>query len=155
MVINNHLKCCGDGDLIVGDHGDEEYRRFVAGEMLEAWIATEATGRAVVMVGDLNDRLDDDPADNVFQMFFDRPDLYRFADWAIAIDPSHAGWSWGPGESHLDHILVTDELFPALGPCRTMRLDLALPGGTYETTISDHLPVTLVLDLDALTPTAR
>lgn len=155
LVIDNHLKCCGDGQLVPDDRGDEEYRRFLAGQMLEGWIADEADGRAVIMVGDLNDRLNDLPADNVFQMFLDRPDLYRFTDWAIAIDPTHAEWSWGPGESHLDHILVTDELFPAIGSCRTMRLDLALAAGTYVNTISDHLPVTLVLDLDALTPTAR
>jgi endonuclease/exonuclease/phosphatase family metal-dependent hydrolase len=154
-VINNHLKCCGNGDLAVGDYGDEEYRRFVADGMLADWIATESAGMAVVMVGDLNDRLDDPVDDNVFQMFLDLPARYRFADWDIAVDGTHAGWSWGPGSSHLDHILVTDELFPALRTCRTMRLDLALAGGVYVDKMSDHAPVTLRLDLDALTTTAR
>jgi endonuclease/exonuclease/phosphatase family metal-dependent hydrolase len=154
LMIDNHLKCCGDDHLVMGNSGDEEYRRFLAGNLLEDWIATEAAGRAVVLVGDLNDELPDPVADNVFQMFLDLPASYRFADWDVAVGP-HGGWSWGPGESHLDHILVTDELFAALGPCRTLRLDLALAGGVYANKVSDHAPVVLRLDLDAITTTAR
>ncbi len=149
LVINNHLKCCGDNHLVPGDYGDEEYRRYLAGEMLADWIAAEADGRAVVVLGDLNDALNDPVDDNVFQMFLDLPASYRFADWDIAVDTSHAQWSWGPGESHLDHILVTDELFPALATCRTMRLDLALANGVFADKISDHAPVVVTLDLDA------
>jgi len=154
-LINNHLKCCGDNQLEPGNHGDEEYRRYLAGELLEEWIATEAAGQAVVLLGDLNDALNDPVADNVFQMFLDLPASYRFADWDIAVDSSHLQWSWGPGVSHLDHILVTDELFAALGTCRTMRLDLALANRDFADKISDHAPVTVRLDLDAITPRAE
>jgi endonuclease/exonuclease/phosphatase family metal-dependent hydrolase len=148
-LINNHLKCCGDGHLVPDDYGDEEYRRYRADELLEDWIATEADGQAVVMMGDLNDRLNDPVGDNVFQMFLDLPASYRFADWDIAVDSSHAQWSWGPGVSHLDHILVTDELFAALSSCRTIRLDLALASGVFADKVSDHAPVVVTLDLDA------
>jgi endonuclease/exonuclease/phosphatase family metal-dependent hydrolase len=154
LLINNHLKCCGDGNLDAGDSGDEEYRRFRAGELLEAWIATEADGRAVVLMGDLNDALDDEAADNVFAMFLDLPASYRFADWDLAVGPQ-AGWSYGPGQSHIDHLLVTDELFAALGTCRTVRLDLALASGAFTIKISDHAPVAVTLDLDALKSRAR
>jgi endonuclease/exonuclease/phosphatase family metal-dependent hydrolase len=156
LLINNHLKCCGDGSLDSGENSDEEYRRYLAGELLESWIATAADGRAVVMVGDLNDKLDDAVVDNVFQMFLDLPARYRFADWDLAVGPQ-SGWSWRspPEVSHLDHILVTDELFAALGTCRTRRLDLALASGVFADKVSDHAPVVVTLDLDAVSARAR
>ena len=40
----------------------------------------------MVLVGDLNDELTDPVADNVFQMFLDLPDSYRFADWDVAVE---------------------------------------------------------------------
>ena len=152
VVIDNHLKCCGDGVLDPDDPDDEENRRLVACQLLEAWIAVEHPDQAVIVLGDLNDLLTDPAADNVFAPFFDRPDQYRFADRAIAEGP-RSEWSWGAGQSHLDHILVTDELFAALaadgGACRTLRIDQALDG-TYTTRISDHVPVALILPAGAL-----
>jgi len=152
VVIDNHLKCCGDGELDLDDPDDEENRRLVACQLLEAWIASEHPDDAVILLGDLNDLLDDPPADNVFTPFSDLPDSYAFADLAIATGPAF-GWSWGPGRSHLDHILVTDELFGALaasgGGCRTLRIDLALDG-QYATRVSDHVPVALILPESAL-----
>ena len=76
----------------------------------------------------------------------------QVADQALAEGPA-SGWSWGPGQSHLDHILVTDELFPALvapgADCRTPRIDQVLDG-TYTRLLSDHLPVVVILPGSAL-----
>ncbi len=151
LLIDNHLKCCGDGTLDAGDSGDEETRRRDACNLLSEWIASEAVGRAVIVMGDMNDLLTDMPANNVFTAFLDDPASYLFADMSVATG-SLAGWSWGPGRSHLDHFVITDELFAAFAApaatCHTARLDLALTSGEYQAQLSDHAPVVLRLDLD-------
>ena len=152
VLVNNHLKCCGDGILDRDDADDEENRRWVACQLLEAWIAAEHPDDAVILLGDLNDLLDDPARHNVFTPFLDRPESYLFADLAVALGPA-PGWSWGPGQSHLDHLLVSDELFAALGAdgasCATLRLDQALDG-EFRTHVSDHAPVAVVLPGDEL-----
>ncbi len=152
LLINNHLKCCGDGLLDQDDPGDEENRRWVACQMMEEWIATEHPDAAVVLLGDLNDHLDDAAVQNVFAPFLDRPDSYVFADMDVATGPA-SGWSWGPGQGHLDHILVTDELFDALATdgsaCYSIRIDRVLEG-QFRELVSDHLPVGLRLPGAAL-----
>lgn len=148
VLVNNHLKCCGDGELDTADPDDEETRRLDAVTLLEQWVRAEHPAAPVVILGDLNDLVDDDPAHNVFQPWLDAPEAYRFADQAVAAGPRD-GWSWGPGRSHLDHLLVTDELFGALtapgASCTTLRLDRALESGAFTEDLSDHAPVVLVL----------
>jgi endonuclease/exonuclease/phosphatase family metal-dependent hydrolase len=151
VVVDNHLKCCGDGVLEADEPWDEETRRRDACMQLQDWIATHHPDDPVIVLGDLNDLLVDPPQNNVFEVFFDAPDRYRFADLAIAEGPTD-GWSYPPS-SHLDHILVTAPLFAALdGPdaqVTTLRLDTHLPGGLsdYRDRLSDHRPVFMQLDL--------
>lgn len=150
IVINNHLKASEGGDdniIDFFDTDDNEYRRYIASVLLEEWIRSEHPDDAVILLGDLNDLLTDTPPNNVFQAMMDRPEQYRFADLSLATGPS-SGWSW-KYRSHLDHILVTDELFPALeavgAEVLTLRMDLYLENywSEYETNLSDHLPVAL------------
>ena len=154
IVINNHLKASEGGDdniIDFTDTDDNEYRRYIASVMLEEWIRSEHPDDAVIVLGDLNDLLIDTSPNNVFQAMMDRPEQYRFADLSLATGPS-SGWSW-KYRSHLDHILVTNELFPAVeaaeAEVRTLRLDLYLENywSEYETNLSDHLPVALKLPL--------
>ncbi len=153
VLVNNHLKCCGNGVLDADDESDEETRRLAAVTLMTGWVDAEQPEAAVVILGDLNDLITDDPANNVFTPWLDRPGDFRFADQAVATGPA-AGWSWGPGRSHLDHLLVTDELFGALtapgASCRTLRLDRDLAGGDFTSKMSDHAPVVLVLPGSAL-----
>lgn len=145
-LINNHLKCCGDGLLSPTDTEDEEYIRAAACADMDLWIENNAPDRPVILLGDLNDLLLDPAVHNVFQVFLDDPDHYRFADLDLADASNQASWSWKL-QSHLDHILVTDELFAALeregSEVRTLRLDRLLDGGfsEYEDNLSDHFPV--------------
>jgi endonuclease/exonuclease/phosphatase family metal-dependent hydrolase len=152
-LVNNHLKCCGDGRLEPDDPDDEEWRRLRACELLADHLTAAYPDRNAILLGDLNDLLDDAPAHNVFAPFLDAPDRFRFADMAVATGPV-SGWSWGPGESHLDHILVNAPLFAALaaegGRCFTVRLDQALNGQAYNDLLSDHVPVALVLPGSAI-----
>lgn len=138
VVIDNHFKCCGDGDLDETDPWDEETRRRDASNLLHDYIDAHWPDRAVILLGDLNDSLVDPAPDNVFQVFLDDPDHYRFTDMGIAAG-SRLYWSWRQ-QSHLDHILVTDELFADVDTTVTIQLDDHYRGD-YVADVSDHLPV--------------
>jgi len=152
VVINNHLKCCGDGDLESGNVWDEETRRYHASILLEAYVNSVYPNENVIVLGDLNDLIDDAAPDNVFKAFIDAPDQYVFADMEIAQGES-SNWSFPQWPSHLDHILVTDELFLSLGKdaseVMTIKIDDYLDGGfdEYDENVSNHRPVALKLDV--------
>ena len=55
FIINNHLKCCGDGVLDYDDDSDEENRRYTAMNLIKAYVDENLTGEKVVVLGDLND----------------------------------------------------------------------------------------------------
>lgn len=144
VIINNHFKCCGDGEIELGDNDDEEYRRLQASTLLKEYLDLNFANDRVILLGDLNDILTDEEEDNVFQMYLDDDEHYRFADMEIA-QMSSAFWSYPSWPSHLDHILVTDELFESLenGWVETIEIDDYFTNGFigYDLTISDHRPV--------------
>jgi endonuclease/exonuclease/phosphatase family metal-dependent hydrolase len=148
IIINNHFKCCGDGILDPYDAGDEETRRFEASNLLKQYIDSNFPNKRVIVLGDLNDILTDDPVNNVFQAFLDDAGNYLFADMNIALG-SVSNWSYPTWPSHLDHILITNEIFDELenagSDIQTIKIDDYLSGGwwQYESNISDHRPVAL------------
>lgn len=149
VVINNHFKCCGD-NFLNGDPWDEEVRRRDASLLLDQYVRTNYAGRKVIVVGDLNDSLTDNPASNVFQVFLDDPATWKFVDMDIAEGPS-TGWSFPGWPSHLDHVLITAPLFSAFSEpaaaVEVLPLHEGFPGGwsEYDRNMSDHLPVALKL----------
>jgi len=151
FVINNHYKCCGDGVLDYGNSGDEEYRRYMANELLKQYIDVNMPDSKVILLGDLNDILTDAVGNNVFQMILNDTENYLFADLEIE-QGSSSNWSYPTWPSHLDHILVTSELFDALendgSAVSTIRVDDHFPGGwwSYDGAVSDHRPVAMRLD---------
>ncbi len=151
VIIDNHLKCCGDGTLDYGNWGDEEYRRLRANELLQEYINENYSEANVIVVGDMNDEITDAQSNNVFWDFIDDPVNYEFTDMSIAEDNTHRQWSFPSWPSHLDHILITNELFDEFGAVqseiRTIRIDDYIEGGwgTYNSKISDHRPVGLKL----------
>ncbi|MDP7028090.1 MAG: hypothetical protein QF380_06765, partial [Candidatus Marinimicrobia bacterium] len=151
FVINNHYKCCGDEILDFGNEDDEEYRRYLANELLKEYIDLNLANEKVILVGDLNDVLTDDLENNVFQMILNDPDNYLFADLEIAQGNSE-NWSYPWWPSHIDHILITNELFDdfnnANSDIQTIKIDDYLYGGfdEYYENISDHRPVALKLN---------
>ncbi len=96
--------------------------------------------------------MDDSINDNVFQVFLDDGDHYLFADLPLASVTERNSWSWR-ARSHIDHIMITDELFDIFArpasSIHTLRLDhyLADGMGEYNTQLSDHCPVGIKLDL--------
>lgn len=150
ILINNHLKCCGDAILDPTDPWDEETRRRDASVLLEDYIRNYHDGENVIMLGDLNDILTDSPANNVFNVFLDDDENYRFPDMSIAEGSSYS-WSYPSWPSHIDHLLITNELFDELqngeSDIQTLRLDDFFDGGfnEYDANVSDHRPVALKL----------
>lgn len=150
VIINNHLKCCGDGILDQNNPYDEEKRRYDACVQLEDYINSFHQDDKVILLGDLNDLLTDDPENNVFQVFLDDPSNYNFTDMGIA-EGSSASWSYPSWPSHLDHIMITNELFEVFekpgSEILTIKIDDYLQGGwnEYDQEVSDHRPVGLKL----------
>jgi endonuclease/exonuclease/phosphatase family metal-dependent hydrolase len=132
VIIVNHYKCCGDGIMDLNDDWDEETRRYDASVLLKDYIDTHYADDRVIMLGDFNDEILDDEANNVFEPFLDAPDDFAFADMSIA-QSSAANWSYPSWPSHLDHILVTNEVFEefldGVPDVLCLKPDEYLPGG--------------------------
>lgn len=149
-IINNHFKCCGDGNLNQNDNNDEENRRLQASTLIDQYISGNLMGKKVILLGDLNDVLTDAPANNVFAPFINNPNLYQFTDLAIA-NGSSSQWSYPNWPSHLDHIAITQPLFSSFqspqANCTTLLLENYLSNGwqEYDQNLSDHRPVALSL----------
>lgn len=148
LFINNHFKCCGDGNLNLNNESDEEMRRLNASNLLKQYIDNNLSNKNVIVLGDLNDDIAESSANNVFQTILDDTDNYRFVDMDIASGGS-SNWSYPTWPSHLDHILITNELFDELdnSDVQTIKLDQYLNGGwnEYDNNISDHRPVFMKL----------
>ena len=149
-IINIHYKCCGDGNLEL-DYNDEEYRRQQASVLLKNYIDSNfSSDDNVIVIGDMNDRLNDAIDDNVFLNFIQDDTKYKFVDMEIAYGSS-TNWSYPDWPSHLDHILITNELFDEFAnpgsSILTLRLEDYFSGGwgEYNYFISDHRPVGLRL----------
>jgi len=146
FIINNHLKCCGDGILNYDDSSDEENRRYTAMNLLKEYIDDNLPSNKVIVLGDLNDDIAESPPNNVFQEVLNDSTHYQFADLEIAQGNS-SDWSFPNWPSHLDHILITDELFNGLinTEVQTIKIDDYLDGGwnEYDQNISDHRPVAI------------
>ena len=146
FIINNHFKCCGDGIIDFDDPSDEENRRYTAINLIKEYIDNNLSNNKVIALGDLNDDIAEAPPNNVFQEVLNDSTHYRFADLEIAQGNS-SEWSFPNWPSHLDHILITNELFDMLEYIETIRIDNFMDGGfsEYDQDISDHRPVALKL----------
>ncbi|SNS79789.1 Metal-dependent hydrolase, endonuclease/exonuclease/phosphatase family [Ekhidna lutea] len=136
-LINIHLKCCG---------GSED-RRTDASKKLEAYIDDNFSKEEVIILGDWNE---DFETGSSFTNFLADTDNYIFADYPIYAgsgdDYSYpcTGASYCP--SHIDHILITNELCDNLASTNTVRLDDCITN--YLTQVSDHRPIMISLKAD-------
>ena len=156
VIIDNHLKCCGDGVLDLNDTSDEENRRLRAVNLLKTYIDSIFSNDKVIVVGDWNDILTDPTSNNVFNSFLNDSD-YLFVDFPIALGSS-ANFSFPTWPSHLDHILISDELFADFSKPNSelscIRIDDYMSSwSAYDYNISDHRPVGLKLEVDAVIST--
>ena len=151
IIINNHFKCCGDNSMNLNDEDDEETRRYTASNLLKQYVDNYFSNSNVIILGDLNDQLTDSPNNNVFQMILDDSNNYLFADIEIAEGPI-SKWSYPNWPSHLDHILITDELFDNFEYIETIRIDNFMDDGfnDYDQYISDHRPVAIKISSNTI-----
>jgi endonuclease/exonuclease/phosphatase family metal-dependent hydrolase len=134
-LINLHLKCCSGSD--------NEARRRDAAEKLDNYISSSRPNDPVIILGDFNDGISGGSSlNNVFYTFVSSPLEYRFTDLDIA-KGSLLWWSYPSYPSHIDHILVTNELFSDIDTTMVIKTEPCYPG--YSSNISDHRPVELIL----------
>lgn len=150
VFINIHLKAAGDNYIDSNDLWDEETRRLGAMNRLAEFITTHYGDKKVILVGDLNDRIQEGPSTNVFTAFLDAPLEFQFADMEIALDPQYDNYSYPENyPSHIDHILITNELFDYFdsSDVEVLTPDYDVSSwGYYESVISDHRPVSMILN---------
>ncbi|MDD3536272.1 MAG: endonuclease/exonuclease/phosphatase family protein [Candidatus Cloacimonetes bacterium] len=145
-LINNHFKALGDNYIDETDPWDEEVRRRLASALLDQYIREHLDNERVVVLGDLNDQIQEPIESNVFMPFLSRPDEYLFATMSIAQNPSPDIVSYPSYNSMIDHILISNELFSEYSLageiCRVIRVENYVGGlSRYYNTISDHRPV--------------
>lgn len=131
LLINLHLKCCGGSD--------NESRRRSASQQLKEYLDQQRPDDAVVMLGDYNDEITSvNAAENPFLDFILDAANYSFADMSIATG-SQLWWSYPSWPSHIDHILITDELFANIDTTVVIKASPCYP--EYGEVLSDHRPV--------------
>ncbi len=134
-LIDLHLKCCSGSD--------NEDRRREAAEKLHSYVIQNRNSDAVVILGDYNDEISaNPPASDPFYIFVSDPSNFRFADMPIATG-SQLWWSYPSWPSHIDHILVTNELFSRIDTTVVYKPEPCYP--QYIDIISDHRPVGITL----------
>lgn len=147
VLISLHLKAFGDNVIDEADAWDEEVRRRYACQLLDQYIAENFGSSKVLVVGDMNDQIQEAEASNVFLSFIGKPAEYKFADMGIAQNLSSQNCSYPPSSSHIDHILMSNELFYDFSRsgnyALTIRMELKVVGGwfNYDKYLSDHRPV--------------
>lgn len=150
FIINNHLKAYGDDVIDETNPNDEEYRRRLACQMLDQYITGNLPDKKVIVLGDMNDQIAEPAEYNVFLSFLNKQDEYAFADMPIALNPTYNTVSYPRYVSHIDHILLTNELFTPLqdprSKCRVIKVEDWMGGWTnYSNQLSDHRPLGLKL----------
>jgi len=131
-LVNLHLKCCNDGIA----------RRRNASVIMKGYFDANEANTNLIVLGDYNDDLDNGAP---FQNFVDDTENYQFLDMDIANGPS-SEWSFPSFPSHLDHIMVSNELFDNFVEISTIKLEGCVSG--YSRDVSDHRPVMAVFRAD-------
>ncbi len=137
VIINIHLKCCSGSS--------EEARRQSASEQLKEYIDDnyKSSNTSVVLLGDMNDRIDSKETNNVFSNFIDDAN-YVFTDTKVSEESTE-----GSGWANIDHILINKPLFEA-NDKDADKLDATDFDFDYDKYVSDHFPVWVNLNPELL-----
>jgi len=136
FLLNVHLKCC-EGE-------ENENRRRKAMSRIKSYVDGFHPDDMVVITGDFNDVLDAPEANNIFTSFLNDSPNYSIADLDIATG-NNLFWSYPSFPSHLDHFIISNELFSNVENVKTIIIEDCVPD--YDEVVSDHRPVLLSLDL--------
>lgn len=134
-IIVLHLKAYGDED--------SRLRRLAACEDLKEYIDDEIAAGAdpdFIVLGDWNDIITDLVGSNVFNVFLEDQDHYRFLTKNLSGQFSYIN------SSLIDHILITNDANSEFGGGTTRVLYLDDEFRAYPSEVSDHRPVVAVFD---------
>jgi endonuclease/exonuclease/phosphatase family metal-dependent hydrolase len=124
---------------------ESRLRRVAAVELLDGWVRERMLADPdVIIIGDFNDELTDPPEWNVFGPFLGDPETYRFLTLEAEERGAH---SYIPFRAMIDHILVTTDVLSEYGRGVTEVLPLDRDMASYQTVVSDHLPVVASFEL--------
>ena len=145
-LLNLHLKCCDDGPTASCPSAID--RRKSAASKIKSYIETSLPNASVIVLGDYNEDLTEPEGNGVFTALKSDELNFKFADMDIATGSgSNFSYQSGGYISHLDHLLITNELFENLDEVRTIKFSAC--DASYESTVTDHFPVIMRLkDLD-------
>jgi len=137
-TINVHYKCC-DGS---------EDRRLAASQALNEYIQTNLNNENLIILGDFNDIIENQFID-VLEVF-NNTNEYIFADYGISAGSTN-NWSYPNYPSHIDHIIISNELFEYEYTTTTVLVDnLFLKFQDYDNFISDHRPILISINMGAM-----
>jgi len=125
--------------------GDEEsrLRRLAACEDLEEYMNDEIEAGAdpdFIVLGDWNDNVNDPQNSNVFNVFLENQEQYRFLTKNLGGQFSYIN------SSLIDHILITTDTNTEFGQGTTRVLYLDEEFRPYPSEVSDHRPVVAVFE---------
>ncbi|BDD07237.1 endonuclease/exonuclease/phosphatase family protein [Aureibacter tunicatorum] len=132
-LINIHMKCCNDGQA----------RRKNASKHLKEYIDENLDKDNVIVLGDYNEEIYD--YNGAFSNFLDDSQNFKFADGYIESDKLFDEYSYPSWPSHIDHILISNELFDNLDTAYTIKFDNC--DSKYFSRISDHRAVYIRLKI--------
>ena len=135
VVINIHLKCCNGS----------EARRLSATKKIKKYIDENYTNSntKVILLGDMNDRIDSGESNNVFDNFINDKNYY-FVDTKVSEESKD-----GPGWANIDHILINKPLFEIKNKDAS-KLEKSDFDFNYDALVSDHFPVWVNLNTEIL-----
>ncbi|MEM6644404.1 MAG: endonuclease/exonuclease/phosphatase family protein [Bacteroidota bacterium] len=134
-LINLHLKCCDDGIE----------RRADASRILKSYLDDNYADQEVVVLGDWNEDLVN--GSNSFANFINDTENYLFVDLPINQGSStDFSYQLFNPVSHLDHLLLSNELCDNVVSTATIKLDQCV--SNYFSNVSDHRPVMVSLKED-------
>ena len=131
-LIINHFKALSGPE--------NEDRRRDASEKLKIYIDSQILTSAdmdCISLGDYNDRIDEPPAQNVFNVFLQDTVNYRFLTTPLLGEASYIGIE----NSLIDHLIISQASDEEYGGGETKILYLEKEFENYTTHISDHRPV--------------
>jgi endonuclease/exonuclease/phosphatase family metal-dependent hydrolase len=139
-LLNLHLKCCDDGPTNSCPSAID--RRKSAAAKIKSYIETSLPNSSVIVLGDYNEDITEPEGNGVFTSLISDADNFKFADIGIATG-STANFSFSSWPSHIDHMLITNELFDNLDEVRTIRFNSC--ESQYFDNVTDHYPVIMRL----------
>ena len=130
-LFNIHLKCCGNGYS----------QRVSASNSMKNTLDANYASSQIIVLGDFNDEIS--TSSSPFQNFISDASDYRFADMTVATG-SGSNFSYACTEvsycpSHIDHIMISNELFDAFTRVQTIKPEPCVSGYSFD--VSDHRPV--------------